>query len=58
MNVKIIRNVLNTLFIILAAVGMYIYAKESKQTGNYVIIVGMAFKFMEVCMRIMFNNEK
>jgi hypothetical protein len=58
MNTKLIRNVLNTLFIVLAAVGMYYYAKVSKQTGTYIIIAGMAFKFMDVCMRIMFNNEK
>ncbi len=57
MNVKLIRNILNTVFCIGAAAGMFIYYKYSQHTGTIVILSSMAFKFIEVCLRIMYKED-
>jgi hypothetical protein len=57
MNLMLIRNILNTLFCIGAAAGMFIYYKYSQPTGTIVILTSMAFKFIEVCLRIMYKED-
>jgi hypothetical protein len=57
MSVKLFRNILNTIFCIGAAVGMYVYWKHSQQTGTYVILAAMVFKFIEACLRIMYKED-
>ena len=53
MNILLVRNILNTIFIVGAAVGMIVYWKSSQPVGTYIIIGSMAFKFAEVCIRMM-----
>ena len=53
MSIKVIRNWLNTLFIIGAAVGMYLYYTGSLETGTYVILGSMIIKFIESGLRMM-----
>jgi hypothetical protein len=53
MNVRVVRNWLNTIFIIGAAVGMYLYYKGSRETGIYVILFSMLFKFTESALRML-----
>ena len=57
MNLMLIRNILNTVFVIGAAAGMFIWYKYSQPTGTIVILTAMAFKFIEVCLRIMFKDD-
>ncbi len=57
MNLKLIRNILNTVFCIGAAAGMIMYYKYDQQKGTYVILASMVFKFIEVCLRIMFKDD-
>ncbi len=52
-----VRNILNTLFIIVAAIGMYMYYKGNRETATYVIIASMAFKFVELCLRIIYKDN-
>jgi hypothetical protein len=53
MNIKVIRNWLNTIFIIGAAVGMYLFYTGNKQTGTYIILASMVIKFIESGLRMM-----
>ena len=53
MNIKIIRNWLNTLFIIGAAIGMFIYYKGNRDTGIYIILFSMIIKFTESALRML-----
>lgn len=48
-----LRQVLNTLFILTAIVGMILYFKVSKQTGTYLLIGSCVLKFAEVTLRLM-----
>lgn len=49
-----IRMVLNTLFLVLAAVGlvMYFFGSDNHMPALIVIAVGMAFKLIEFIMRL------
>ena len=53
MNIKVIRNWLNTIFIIGAAVGMYLFYTGNKQTGTYIILASMVIKLIESGLRMM-----
>jgi hypothetical protein len=53
MNIKVIRNWLNTIFIIGAAVGMYLFYTGNRQTGTYIILASMVIKFIESGLRMM-----
>jgi hypothetical protein len=55
---KLLRNILNTIFIIGALIGMYLYYKGNTETGTIVIIVAMAFKFIEVVIRLLKLEDK
>ena len=51
-----LRNILNTLFVFAALAGMFIYYKGNTSVGGTIIIVAIAIKFVEVCLRII-NKE-
>lgn len=55
---RILRNILNTIFVIGAAAGMATYYWGNKETGTYIIIVAMAFKFIEVVVRLLKLEDK
>ena len=55
MNKDRIRNVLNLIFMIVAAVGVIIYLTDDKTKGIIVILIAMCFKMAEASMR-MFNK--
>lgn len=57
MNIKVLRNWLNFLFIIGAIAGMFLYYKVSRETGIYVILGSMMIKFTESALRMMKKNE-
>lgn len=46
-----VRNVLNLLFIVGAAVGLYLYFFQDKTVGTIVILIFAAFKFAECILR-------
>ncbi len=50
---RLLRNILNTIFIIGASLGMALFYWGNKETGTYVIIGAMAFKFIEVVVRLL-----
>lgn len=49
----IIRNILNTIFVIGAIVGVALYFFKSETTGTYVILGSMIFKMAECCFRFL-----
>ena len=53
MNLKVIRNWLNLVFIIAAAIGMYIFYFGSREKGTYIILGAMIIKFIESGLRMM-----
>lgn len=57
MNIRVLRNWLNTIFIIGAVVGMYLYYKGNRDTGLYIILVSMMIKFTESALRMMKKND-
>ena len=57
MNIKVLRNWLNFLFILGAIAGMFLYYKVSRETGIYVILGSMMIKFTESALRMMKKNE-
>lgn len=57
MNIKVLRNWLNFLFIVGAIAGLLIYYKVSRETGIYVILGSMMIKFTESALRMMNKNE-
>jgi hypothetical protein len=57
MNIKVLRNWLNFLFIIGAIAGMFLFYKVSRETGIYVILGSMMIKFTESALRMMKRNE-
>ena len=58
MNIKVLRNWLNFLFIVGAITGMFLYYKVSRETGIYVILGSMMIKFTESALRMMYKNEE
>ncbi len=46
-----IRNILNSIFILGALVGMGVYFWKDQFIGGIIIIVAMVFKFIECCLR-------
>ena len=57
MNIRVLRNWLNTIFIIGALAGMFIYYKGNRDTGLYVILASMMIKFAESALRMMKKND-
>ena len=55
---RLLRNILNIVFIFGALIGMYIYYKGNKETGTIIIIIAMAFKFIEVVIRLLKLEDK
>lgn len=55
---KLFRNILNIIFIFGALIGMYIYYKGNTETGTIIIIVAMAFKLIEVIIRLLKLEDK
>ena len=49
----LIRNILNTIFILGAIVGVALYFLYSETTGTYVILASMIFKMAECCFRFL-----
>ena len=47
------RQVLNTLFILTALAGMFIYFKGNRDVGSYLLIACCVLKFAEVTLRLM-----
>ena len=48
-----LRQVLNTLFILTAIAGMLLYFKWSRDVGSYLLIASCVLKFVEVTLRLM-----
>ena len=57
MNIRVIRNLLNTIFIIGAVARILIYYKGHRDTGLYIILVSMVIKFVESALRMMTRND-
>ena len=57
MNIKVLRNWLNFLFIVGAIAGMFLYYKVSRETGIYVILGSMMIKFTESALKKKKKNE-
>lgn len=55
---RLLRNILNIIFIIGALIGMFLYYKGNTETGTIVIIVAMAFKLIEVVIRLLKLEDK
>jgi hypothetical protein len=58
MNIRILRNWLNTIFIFAAIIGMYIYYKGDRTMGTYIILVAMLVKFTESALRMMKRKDE
>ncbi len=52
MNVNVIRNWLNIIFMLGAVVGLVYYFTGHKETGIYIILVAMVIKFAEASLRM------
>ena len=52
MSLKVIRNWLNLIFILGAAIGMYVYYTGNRETGTYIILASMIIKFIESGLRM------
>ncbi len=57
MNIKVIRNWLNIIFIIGAIIGMYVFYKGDRTTGTYIILASMVIKFTESALRMLKKDE-
>lgn len=57
-HLRTIRNILNTIFVFGALIGMLVYYNGKTQTGTTIIFVAMAFKFVEVAMRLLKLEDK
>ena len=55
---RLLHNILNIVFIFGALIGMYIYYKGNTETGTIIIIIAMAFKFIEVVIRLLKLEDK
>ncbi|MBQ6652503.1 MAG: hypothetical protein IJM81_03785 [Prevotella sp.] len=49
------RNLLNAAFMILAVIGLIIYFAANETVGTIVILVGMTFKIVECCIRMIYK---
>jgi hypothetical protein len=58
MNIRLLRNWLNTIFIIAAIIGMYLYYKGDHLTGTYIIMAAMLVKFTESALRMMKRKDE
>lgn len=47
-----LRNILNILFLVAAVVGLIWYFVADHNTGTYIVLTGMIFKFIELVIRI------
>ena len=47
-----IRNILNIIFMLLGVIGVAVYFLSSHNYGTILILVGMAFKFVECSLRL------
>lgn len=47
----IVRNIMNFIFILGAIVGLLFYFFWGKETGTFIILISMAFKFFECIFR-------
>ncbi len=57
MNIRTVRNWLSTIFIIGAIVGLIVYFSYNHETGIYIILGSMIFKFVESALRMTFKND-
>ena len=57
-HLRTIRNILNTIFVFGALIGMLVFYKGNTQIGTTIIFVAMAFKFIEVAMRLLKLEDK
>jgi hypothetical protein len=48
-----LRQILNTLFILTALIGMVLYFKSNRDLATYLLIASCIIKFMEVTLRLM-----
>ena len=55
---RLIRNILNTIFIIGALTVMAVFYLGHKETGTYIILAAMVFKFIEVVVRLLKLEDK
>ncbi len=46
-----IRNILNLIFVLGAVIGLLFYFFWGKETGTFIILISMAFKFFECIFR-------
>jgi hypothetical protein len=53
MTIRSLRNWLNLFFVVGAATGMLVYFLSNKDTGTYIILASMVFKFIEIVLRMM-----
>ncbi|MBO5156250.1 MAG: hypothetical protein J6C05_03845 [Prevotella sp.] len=51
--IKMIRNILNLIFMLMAIAGMAYYFFADKYVGTIIILVAMAFKMVESSMRML-----
>jgi hypothetical protein len=58
MNIKVVRNWMNTVFIFSALIGMYLYYTGNRETGTYVILAAIVLKFCESALRIMKRHDE
>ena len=52
MNTRLIRNILNIIFMLGAVVGLCFYFSGHKESGTYIILVSMVVKFAEASLRM------
>ena len=56
MNIDLIRNILNIIFMIGAVVGVILFLQKNEQThmlGLYIILISMCFKIAESALRML-----
>ena len=52
MNVDLIRNILNVIFMLGAIVGLVFYFSHQRELGIYIILIAMVVKFSEASLRM------
>ncbi len=52
MKTDVIRNWLNIIFMLGAIIGLVFYFNHQKETGIYIILMSMVFKFAEAALRM------
>jgi len=48
-----VRNIINTLFMVCAIIGVVFYLKVNRETGIYIICGSMVLKFVESAIRLL-----